>query len=556
VLELGIDYKTEVQEWKDLLLRGANPEDLKNYTQAFRERAASVEARAVQLHDHGSTPEAIAGMQDFLQAQKALTANYEKALQGVLASGGRSAHEADKMVRGQDRSLVDTLQRVTVGLNARVEAASAAQIAEAERLSVATLAGIAVIFAILGTCSWAVLRSVLGVLRATSTHLAQGSTEVASASSQLSSSSQTLAQGASEQASALEEISATLEQLAATTRHNGDNSSAANAMMADTAAQVERSNQVLAEMVASMQAIQGSSEKVARINKTIDEIAFQTNILALNAAVEAARAGEAGMGFAVVATEVRNLAQRSAAAAKDTAALIEESIANSKLGAETLELVSAAIRAITGSTVKVRNLVEEVNEASRQQGEGLAQLNTAVAQVSTVTQSTAASAEESASASEELNAQSSALREVVNALQALVEGGVETRAFGAPVGMSRAVRAGGAVRRIERTGGPRPGAPARKPAALPVPSPGAARQPADPEDRRPDPFPMEADPAPAQGRGDPGRFQWNPRAILRVFSESQSERKSIWKPALHSRRPRQKRRARSTFTPRPKRAST
>ncbi len=532
--------KPKCRNGKDLLLRGTNPEDLKNYTQAFREKAASVEARALQIHDQGSTPQAVAGMVILIQAEKALTVNYEKALQGVLASGGRSAHEADKMVRGQDRSLVDTLQRVTVALNASVETASAAQIAEAERLSVATLAGIAVIFVILGASSWVVLRSVLGLLRATSTHLADGSTEVASASRQLSASSQTLAQGASEQAAALEEISATLEELAAMTRRNGDNSSAANAMMSDSAAQVERSNQVLAEMVASMQAIQRSSEKVAHVNKTIDEIAFQTNILALNAAVEAARAGEAGLGFAVVATEVRNLAQRSAAAAKDTAALIEESIANSKQGAETLDLVSAAIRGITGSTVKVKNLVEELNESSRQQSEGLAQLNTAVAQVSTVTQSTASSAEESASASEELNAQSASLHQVVNALQALVEGGVRSHRQA-----TKPVRVTG-----QGNGGPRPGAPARKPAAT-FPIAAAARRLAHPEGPRqakpedphraraedphraraearrlpdaaephraePDPFPMDADPAPVQGRGS-GEMRVEPAGNFKSF---------------------------------------
>jgi methyl-accepting chemotaxis protein len=175
-------------------------------------------------------------------------------------------------------------------------------------------------------------------------------------------------------------------------------------------------------MVASMSSIKSSSERVAKINKTIDEIAFQTNILALNAAVEAARAGEAGKGFAVVADEVRNLAQRAATAAKDTAALIEESIVNSNQGAQKLELVSSAILGITEGAQRVRQLVTEVNEAGKQQVQGIQQVSTAIQQVSTVTQTNASSAEESAAAAEELNAQSLTVRELVNKLRQMVDG--------------------------------------------------------------------------------------------------------------------------------------
>jgi methyl-accepting chemotaxis protein/methyl-accepting chemotaxis protein-1 (serine sensor receptor) len=214
-----------------------------------------------------------------------------------------------------------------------------------------------------------------------------------------------------------------MEEMTAMTKRNADNSAEATAMMAETVKQVDRSNAALTEMVASMNAIKVSSEKVAKINRTIDEIAFQTNILALNAAVEAARAGEAGMGFAVVADEVRNLAQRSAVAAKDTAALIEESIANAAQGTDKLDLVSAAIQGITDSAGKVKNLLDEVNESSKQQGQGIQQVSTAISQVSTVTQTAAASAEESAAASEELNAQSQTVRDLVQSLAAVVEGG-------------------------------------------------------------------------------------------------------------------------------------
>jgi len=175
-----------------------------------------------------------------------------------------------------------------------------------------------------------------------------------------------------------------------------------------------------------MAEINTQSDKISKIIKVIDEIAFQTNILALNAAVEAARAGEAGMGFAVVADEVRNLAQRCAQAAKDTTALIEESIAKSSGGKTKVDQVAATIHAVTSEASRIKELVEQVNQGSAEQARGLDQISKAISQMEQVTQSTAATAEESAAAAEELNAQSDTLRSVVNRLSAMI-GGFESR---------------------------------------------------------------------------------------------------------------------------------
>jgi methyl-accepting chemotaxis protein len=186
---------------------------------------------------------------------------------------------------------------------------------------------------------------------------------------------------------------------------------------------VADANRNLEEMVRSMKEIAGSSEKISKIIRVIDEIAFQTNILALNAAVEAARAGEAGMGFAVVADEVRNLAQRSAQAAKDTAALIEDSISKSNEGSRRLDNVAKSINQITGSTMQVKTLIDEIDAGSQEQSRGIEQIARAVGAMDTMTQQGAAGAEQSASASEELASQANRLCSMVDRLRLLLGGG-------------------------------------------------------------------------------------------------------------------------------------
>ncbi len=249
-----------------------------------------------------------------------------------------------------------------------------------------------------------------------------GAGEVDAAAGQLSSSSQSLAAGSSEQAASLEEASSSLEEMAGMTKRNAENAAKANLLASEARHAADASAGDLQAMGVAMREIKTSSDDIAKIIQTIDEIAFQTNILALNAAVEAARAGEAGMGFAVVADEVRNLAQRSAQAAKETAAKIEGAIGKTAQGVGISAKVAATLAEIVEKVRQVDTLVAEVASASRDQSSGVQQITTAVGQMDKVVQSDAAAAEESASAAEELNAQAAALQGAVGELRQMIHG--------------------------------------------------------------------------------------------------------------------------------------
>jgi len=252
--------------------------------------------------------------------------------------------------------------------------------------------------------------------------LNNGADQVAAASSQVSSASQQLAEGSSEQAASIEETSASLEEMSAMTQQNAGNAVQADQLMQEANQVVSRANQSMGDLTVSMGDISTASEETSKIIKTIDEIAFQTNLLALNAAVEAARAGEAGAGFAVVADEVRNLAMRAAAAAKDTAEMIEGTVKKIADGTGLVNKTNEAFSTVTESAVKVGELVSEIAAASQEQSQGIGQVNQAVNEMDRVTQSNAANAEESASASEEMNAQAEQMKAMVAELVAVVGG--------------------------------------------------------------------------------------------------------------------------------------
>jgi methyl-accepting chemotaxis protein len=256
--------------------------------------------------------------------------------------------------------------------------------------------------------------------------------QIASGSAQVSDSSQTLSQGATESAASLEQITASMNQMASQTKLNAQNADQAKSLSEGSRNAAQRGSTLMTDLVAAMGEINRSGEDIAKIIKVIDEIAFQTNLLALNAAVEAARAGQHGKGFAVVAEEVRNLAARSAKAAKETAELIENSTEKTRAGNDIAEKTEAALKGIVAGATKVSDLVAEIAAASNEQSQGIGQVNTGLGQIDQVTQQNTANAEESAAAAEELSSQAAHLQHMLGQFKLKGQGGGALR-LAAPV---------------------------------------------------------------------------------------------------------------------------
>jgi methyl-accepting chemotaxis protein len=367
---------------------------------------------------------------------------YRDAMKGIMDDYVALGAIGDKRVAAVEH--IDLLVGDTqaTGMKRTVEAADASsqKIAGVSHMTIVGLVvslvvGVVVAFYIIGNTT-KVLSTVAGALE-------EGSNQVASAAGQVSSASQSLAEGASEQAASLEESGSSLEEMASMTASNSENALKANDLAKQTREAADKGVNDMQTMSAAMEAIKESSGDIAKIIKTIDEIAFQTNILALNAAVEAARAGEAGMGFAVVADEVRNLAQRSAQAAKETAEKIQGAITKTGQGVEISSKVSQTLNDIVTRVRQLDELVDGVANASREQTQGIAQINIAVGQMDKVTQSNAANAEESAAAAEELNAQAMVMRQSVAEMLEMVGGAKRTEEAkpSAPVPRRKSVQA-------------------------------------------------------------------------------------------------------------------
>ena len=245
-------------------------------------------------------------------------------------------------------------------------------------------------------------------------NISDAGSQVTVSSSQVASASQALAQGSTEQASAIEEITASIDEIAEKTKQNAEQANEASNLVGVAIGDVKEGNEQMKSMMAAMQDINKSSESISKIIKTIDDIAFQTNILALNAAVEAARAGEAGKGFAVVAEEVRSLAAKSAAAAAETAELIEASIGKVNAGSKIADDTAKAMDAIAKVVQQSEVIINGIAESSNYQATAVAQIEQAISQVSQVVQTNSATSEECAAASEELSNQASRMREMLS----------------------------------------------------------------------------------------------------------------------------------------------
>jgi len=400
---------------------------------------------------------------------------YDKTIKGALATAGESLKKLSERVTAQDASAVSTLrseqaefERITGDVqrlshlntnNVSADLSLNAQRANTGKLdevltkqldlmrqannedvvrsqAVYTFArmlliGLSSVCVVVGAVT-----AIIVVLRTTRTlthiadTLAGGSEQTSSAAGQVSSSSQNLAQGASEQAASLEETTAALAEMSAMTKKNAETAQQATGLSGEAQRAASKGNEAMGRMSAAIGDIEKAASQTAKIIKVIDEIAFQTNLLALNAAVEAARAGEAGKGFAVVAEEVRNLAQRSADAAKNTSTLIEGSVNSAKHGVEIAGDVGKTLEEINTHATKVNALIAEIAAASKEQSQGIEQVNVAVGQMDQVTQSNAAAAEESASASEELASQAGAVANVVSELLTMVNGAAAVRSTG------------------------------------------------------------------------------------------------------------------------------
>ena len=254
---------------------------------------------------------------------------------------------------------------------------------------------------------------ILDSLNDTLSQISQSSQQVLVGSEQVSNGSQELAQGAAEQASSVEELSAAITEISEHVQKNAEHAVNASKNVNHVTAEIEVSNQHMSDMITAMSQINASSSEIRKIIKTIEDIAFQTNILALNAAVEAARAGEAGKGFAVVADEVRSLASKSSEAAKNTTVLIENSMKQVENGTQIADQTAKSLLNVVDSAKAVADTVNKISQTSIHQSESISQVTLGVEQISSVVQTNSASAEESAAASEELSGQAQTMKTLV-----------------------------------------------------------------------------------------------------------------------------------------------
>ena len=354
-------------------------------------------------------------LKDWLRLHEAVILSITN--EDFLGAQTLSTQKGIPIKEGTRKELAALVAAEEAALDAHVNGARA-EYAKSWRIAMFT-----VLLAIVLTVGWGVaIRRMCQSLGTLTSNMQERARHVLEAASEVAGSAQSLSNGALRQASAVEETSAAMAQMAAMTRRNAESSEMAAELMSEVQRRVADSNQAFETMMASMSAIRESSARVSRIIKTIDEVAFQTNILALNASVEAARAGEAGMGFAVVADEVRSLAQRSAEAARSTGALIEESIATTQTGTRHVEVVATSVASITDSVERTKKIIDDVSNATGQQSHGIDHVMRAIAEMEKIAQNTAATAQQNAAAGDELTRHTEQSLETVAQIETTIGG--------------------------------------------------------------------------------------------------------------------------------------
>jgi len=344
--------------------------------------------------------------------------NFTKKEEPDLELARRIMHDED--YHANKATIMEPISEFEAMLETRTKEEVNEVVAQRDSLFMLSLIAIPAICILALVSFWVVRFNIMKPMKTIIDQLTSGSDQVDSASQQLSESSQSMAESASEQAASLQETSSSLEEISAQTKQSAQNAAQAEKKMKDAQPMVDDGVKAMMRMNKTMEDIKEASMETSKIIKTIDDIAFQTNLLALNAAVEAARAGEAGKGFAVVAEEVRNLAHKSAQAAKNTSELIEKSQERSDRGLTVAQEVSENLEKISKSVNDVSTLVVEISAASGEQASGISQINTAMSEMDKTVQNNASNSEESASAAEELSSQAVELRGMIDQLVALV----------------------------------------------------------------------------------------------------------------------------------------
>ncbi len=442
-----VAFKVQVQEWKDLLLRGRDPTAFQRHLDGFylqEKRAdAALAALAIVVPKLGIDA---AEVKAIATEHQALGARYRAALaERTSIESDAQAHMIDGSIEGMDRKVDSMLARLNQEAESRSDEQIQSLVGRTDQR-----AGLIRLVMIGGTLLGVVLGATFGVLlslgvarhiREVAKRMWDGTSQVSSAATMVASSSQSLAAAATEQASSLEETTAALEQMSGTIKQNAENALKARELSNQSRRSAEAGGHEMSAMAAAMAEIQSASANVAKIVKSIDEIAFQTNILALNAAVEAARAGEAGAGFAVVADEVRNLARRSAEAAKESSAMIEDAVRKSERGAQISTRVQSTFEQILDSTRSSDELIARIAEASGEQSQGIEHVNQSMLQIDQLTQRNAATAEQAASTARQLDENASSLQQELLQLMGAREGEISAE----PVDASSPALAEGAA---------------------------------------------------------------------------------------------------------------